>query len=254
MQLVGTNQSSGRGGIDRAITVFADDAASWGLSTRAATVLAALPIVVAGLVGASQLVKPIYRFLTAEDSLLEWTQVVAMLAVAVLLGLTAATLASRREWVWAALFGLGAFAAIIVVGEEISWGQRLLGIATPTVLGQVNTQGETNLHNVRGVLVSLNFVSMVGAGVLAILPLVVVAVRSLGRSISPLAYRVVPPLALVTAFAIPFAYRGMRFVTEEGIAGGFAEMAEMSLYFGMLVFSFLLRRRILAETPVAKGA
>ena len=47
---------------------------------------------------------------------------------------------------------------------------------------------------------------------------------------------------MVTAFAIPFAYRAMRYVTEEGKAGGFAEMAELSLYFGMLVFSFLLRR------------
>jgi len=254
MHVTITNPSTGRGAIERASAIFKDDAASWGLSAGPAVVLALLPVVVTGLVGASHLVKPIYRFLTAEDSLLEWTQVLAMAGVAVLLALTAATLASRREWVWVALFGLGAMAAIFIVGEEVSWGQRLLGITTPAALEEVNLQGETNLHNVRGVLLSLNFVSMVGAGVLTLLPLAAAAARSVGRNISPMAYRVVPPLALVTAFAIPFAYRGMRFVVQGGHAGGFAEMAELSLYFGMLVFSFLLRRRIAAESPRPKAA
>ncbi len=254
MQHVGTSLPTERSDVESGASVFAEDAAAWGLTTRAAVILGLLPVVVAGLVGASQIVHPIYRFLTAEDLLLEWTQVLAMVAVAVLLAATAVTLASRREWVWVAIFSLGALAAIVIVGEEISWGQRLLGIATPPALEEINIQGETNLHNLRGVILSLNFISMVGAGLLTILPLVVAAVRRRGRSIPPWTYRVVPPLALVTAFAIPFAYRAMRYVTEEGKAGGYAEMAELSLYFGMLVFSFLLRRRILAELPAAQRA
>jgi hypothetical protein len=40
----------------------------------------------------------------------------------------------------AALFFFGA-------GEEISWGQRILGFETPPALGQVNRQEEFNLHN-----------------------------------------------------------------------------------------------------------
>ena len=32
-------------------------------------------------------------------------------------------------------------------GEEASWGQHWLGWETPEVLGQLNDQGETNLHN-----------------------------------------------------------------------------------------------------------
>jgi hypothetical protein len=40
----------------------------------------------------------------------------------------------------AALFFFGA-------GEEISWGQRILGFETPTALSQVNRQEEFNLHN-----------------------------------------------------------------------------------------------------------
>ena len=40
----------------------------------------------------------------------------------------------------AALFFFGA-------GEEISWGQRILGFQTPETLSQVNRQEEFNLHN-----------------------------------------------------------------------------------------------------------
>lgn len=36
-------------------------------------------------------------------------------------------------------------------GEEESWGQRLLGIATPTSLGKINDQDEINLHNLTAV-------------------------------------------------------------------------------------------------------
>ena len=32
-------------------------------------------------------------------------------------------------------------------GEEISWGQRLVGVETPEELKKVNVQGELNLHN-----------------------------------------------------------------------------------------------------------
>ncbi|PRC46519.1 hypothetical protein C6A85_89670, partial [Mycobacterium sp. ITM-2017-0098] len=33
-------------------------------------------------------------------------------------------------------------------GEEISWGQRYLGVATPTSWEERNVQGELNLHNI----------------------------------------------------------------------------------------------------------
>lgn len=50
---------------------------------------------------------------------------------------------------WAKLlvyFGL-AFLFFFGGGEEISWGQRIFGIAEPSVLSQVNAQGELNIHN-----------------------------------------------------------------------------------------------------------
>jgi hypothetical protein len=38
----------------------------------------------------------------------------------------------------------------IAGGEEISWGQRFLGIQTPQIIAKINVQGEINLHNLYG--------------------------------------------------------------------------------------------------------
>lgn len=45
---------------------------------------------------------------------------------------------------WVVLVTLG---CVYITGEELSWGQQLLGWATPESLMAVNDQGETNLHN-----------------------------------------------------------------------------------------------------------
>lgn len=44
-------------------------------------------------------------------------------------------------------FGVLAAAFFFIAGEEISWGQQAIGFATPKGYEQINTQSETNLHN-----------------------------------------------------------------------------------------------------------
>jgi hypothetical protein len=41
---------------------------------------------------------------------------------------------------------------VVMCGEEISWGQRILGLETPEGLAKLNAQKETNLHNMFGYL------------------------------------------------------------------------------------------------------
>ncbi len=38
----------------------------------------------------------------------------------------------------------------VAAGEEISWGQRLIGLETPESVRRINAQGEINLHNLYG--------------------------------------------------------------------------------------------------------
>jgi hypothetical protein len=49
------------------------------------------------------------------------------------------------------LFFLVFSVVLILIGmEEISWGQQFLHFQTPEAWGHMNSQGETNLHNLRG--------------------------------------------------------------------------------------------------------
>lgn len=44
-------------------------------------------------------------------------------------------------------FGLLALLFVVVGGEEISWGQRIIGWETPEAISKLNRQNETNIHN-----------------------------------------------------------------------------------------------------------
>jgi hypothetical protein len=64
-------------------------------------------------------------------------------ATALTLGIAGLWAATRGGWRWRAC------AAVLVIAalEELSWGQHLLGFATPSWLAGRNFQGEANLHN-----------------------------------------------------------------------------------------------------------
>ena len=52
---------------------------------------------------------------------------------------------SGPRYLWVALWALLMF---VFMGEELSWGQRIFGTATPEWLDKINLQQETNVHNV----------------------------------------------------------------------------------------------------------
>lgn len=56
--------------------------------------------------------------------------------------------------------GLGLL-CIVAAGEEISWGQRLLGIQTPESVRAVNVQHELNFHNMQWIHGHYRFVVLV---------------------------------------------------------------------------------------------
>jgi hypothetical protein len=104
-------------------------------------VAALAPVVGGALLAAAALEPPLFRALVREDSILEWLEVIAWAAAAV----AAAILVRRGEWLWAFV----ALGAVLVVGEELSWGQRLLDYGTPTAFQDGDKQEEASVHNVR---------------------------------------------------------------------------------------------------------
>lgn len=144
--------------------------------------------------------------LTREDGFIEWMQFVAFAALAALLGFVAADrFAQQRRWTLESL-GLAALTALVALAalEEISWFQRVLGVASPDFFMQHNRQYETNLHNLvvadvnvhKQILIKIIFI----AGLLHNLVLPLVArrrpgvrtwVESLGLYLPPLAPAIV---------------------------------------------------------------
>ena len=84
-----------------------------------------------------------YIWATYEDLIGEWCQTYFFLAAS-LISVRVAVQNTHYRW----FFILFALVALYVVLEEISWGQRIFGFATPEFLKEHNLQGEANLHNI----------------------------------------------------------------------------------------------------------
>jgi len=222
------------------------EAAEWGVSMRTAWALFVGPLVFAAMVAATAVYRPLYRVFVEEDGIVEWAQILVLVALVPVAVLIASRLWRRQERSFAALFVIAALAAFFIAGEEISWGQRLLGWATPDDLAALNRQGETNIHNVGSVLEVMNLVMFLITVAAALLPLawrwgVRDRMRDLGASIF------VPPLFLATSFGLAGAYRLVRYaLVPEGhyVVSRYGEVGELLLYGALLAFAVLLYRRL----------
>lgn len=90
---------------------------------------------------------PLFIRYTIEDGLVEWLTVLGLLLGSFASLRHTFTLRKERRFIFLlATFLLGIF-LFFAAGEEISWGQRILGIESSDYFKQHNTQGETNFHN-----------------------------------------------------------------------------------------------------------
>jgi hypothetical protein len=90
---------------------------------------------------------PLFDFYTKEDHLVEWLTVIGLLMGSFVCLRRVFRLGGARGWmVFITSFLLG-LVLFVAAGEEISWGQRILGIESPEYFKQNNTQQETNFHN-----------------------------------------------------------------------------------------------------------
>lgn len=238
---------------------YRDDLAEWRLDRAMAAIIALIPFSIAAIGLIAMPFRRTYDRLAREDGVVEWLQVGVLLLLIVLLAGLARRFWSADRRRLAGFYGLAALACLFIAGEEISWGQRILGFGTPAVLDAINKQGETNLHNVGSVLkvVNLGLIGVLTAAM--VLPLLRWTVWH-GRRPTIDRYALVPPLALIPAFLFPFVYRVVRllFLPDAGARiTKYAEFAELSFYVGLLIFALLLHRTVrgwLAAPAVGRSA
>ena len=86
----------------------------------------------------------IFGWLQNEDGLMEWGSV----ALLILSAINAFRLQKQSQNGWERMGWLLFFVlCCLFIGEEISWGERLHGAGIDAIRS-INTQGETNLHNI----------------------------------------------------------------------------------------------------------
>ena len=86
-----------------------------------------------------------FDWLRSEDGPLEWIQFLEYLLSSLIASLIYLRRKNKKE-INSLIWLLIAFLALIIAGEEISWGERLTGIGINSI-SDLNVQGETNFHN-----------------------------------------------------------------------------------------------------------
>jgi hypothetical protein len=188
-----------------------------------------------------------------EDGLAEWLTFVELsimsiysFTVSFSFQHTSETKAARRVWFFLGLLFL--FGAM----EEISWGQRILGIKSPEWFMRHNRQGETNIHNL--MIYGKNLNRLVFGKLLTIIILIYVGVM-------PLLYRTNKRMKeFINRWAIPIAqnYQVLLFIIitiairmHLNLSKKVGELLEFSIcYITFLILAHPYNREII---PFKKG-
>ncbi|HWJ25522.1 MAG TPA: hypothetical protein VNS32_03210 [Flavisolibacter sp.] len=82
-----------------------------------------------------------------EDGTVEWLTVVGLMLGCIVSFSRFFKLLRRRNWWFLTVTFMLGLLLFFASGEEISWGQRILGIKSPEFFQKNNAQHETNIHN-----------------------------------------------------------------------------------------------------------
>lgn len=124
--------------------------------------------------------QPMFVTYVEEDGIVEWLTVLGLLlGCFVCIGRFFQLRRHRKAWFLFVTFALGVL-LFFAAGEEISWGQRILGLKSSEFFLEKNAQGETNLHNlvVNGVKLNKLIFSI---GLIAVLGIYLVVMPLLYR-------------------------------------------------------------------------
>ena len=234
-----------------------DAARDWDMPSRAVTAIAVAPFIVllAG-VAAALAGKAPYKAFTREDGIAECLQVF-FYAGALGIGAVVTHELRRMGQRGAALLYFGVCLGLVfMIGEELSWGQRIFGWGTPEAFTDSNKQDETNLHNIYGVGAAFKWIQMLVGAYGTLLPLLLLE-RELAPRWRYWARLLVPHWLLVTYFAPLFVWRFYRNVFEPPhrfyfVIEEYNEVLELCLAMAVFLFMFYQLRALVRARPAAR--
>ena len=235
--------------------LIADAAHEWDLPQKTILAIVCLPSILAlSGVAAALMGKDAYKWFTGEDGFAENMQVL-FLVLAFVLSLTIVRQLWKTRDKGIALLYLGvSMALFFLIGEEISWGQRIFGWETPESIKAISKQPETNIHNIYGVWDLFKWMQLLVGAYGTLLPLLFLRWPVVARYRKTLSL-LVPHYVLIPYFLFLFVWRIYRNLFEPPkkyyfVIWEFNEVLELILYVGVVLFMiFQLRQTRQTEVP-----
>lgn len=231
-------------------------AGEWQISPRQMLLIWSIPVVAILLgVVAVGMGKKAYKIYTMEDGIAEIIQVFLYLTAFVYCLKVTKKLWQTDQKIIGAMYWVVLIGLFFMIGEELSWGQRIFGWETSETLREINKQEETNLHNIHGVGSTFKWLQMVAGAYGTILPLLLLSMDVFKRN-KFFSY-VIPHYTLIPFFAPLFFWRifrnffdmskaefdqiakGLYFVVSE-----FNEVMELCFAAGVMLFLIYQWRRL----------
>ena len=149
-----------------------------------------------------------------EDGIVEWLTVGGLLAGSLVCFNRFIALFKKKNWWFLVVTFFLGILLFIAAGEEISWGQRILGIKSSEYFLKNNAQGETNIHNlvVNGVKINKLVFSTILIGVLAIYLVLIPILYKTNKSVKNFMDNSGVPIARlyqIISFLIVFGISGL---------------------------------------------
>lgn len=200
--------------------------------------------------------------LIEEDGVYEWAGTLGLLAAAIALAIGAVRTRRERDGAESGLkpFILGGLglALFFAAGEEISWGQRLIGVETPDSVREASGQDEINIHNLEvvGNTLDMGF-QLFWAGLFVAVPLAAwlsPRLRDLLRRYLPVAPPVVAFLLIANYLTAQVSERvldGDLYDSKYPVVHSVNEMKEAVVGVVLGVAAFLVLRAIASRRGAA---
>jgi hypothetical protein len=232
--------------------LLANAATAWNMPENGILEIWAAPFLIAFIGAASALGgKGLYKWFTGEDGFAESLQVVFYgLALLFCMRVIVRLRRAAHHHV-AVLYAVVAIGLVFMLGEELSWGQRIWGWNTPDAMRGINKQEETNLHNIYGVGSTFKWLQLVIGAYGTLLPILVQKLPAHSRQRRFLNW-VVPHYTLIPYFAMLFAWRIYRNLFDAPrelyfVVAEYNEVLELVLAMGLFLFMVFQLRSLQAE-------
>ena len=228
--------------------LLARAAEDWHVSKKSVIFICSIPLILTLIAAVCALIgKDAYKWWTGEDQFGENLQVLFWAVSFVLALIFVKKKLGEGDNIFAVMYLILSVGIVFIIGEEISWGQRVFGWLTPESLQEINKQGETNIHNIHGIGSAFKWAHLIIGAYGTFLPLIVMRSRFLARFKHQVSM-LVPHFTLIPLFAFLFFWRSYRNLFEAPkkyyfAISEFSEVTELGLSIAFALFlAFQLRQ------------